>query len=224
MKTQTNEALNNSQASVTPKSKVFHTSPSFSYRHAITVGTHNMGYRRYWTDTFDRVGVRYSTMFENHLERADRKKEQVRARQRKKETKRKRAHKQAAIERQVLYEERTSQDYASGIGLDIGHKKPANKTSKSGKDDQEPKACKWCKLTTHQTKRSKKCPFNAKNIAAQQEQAHEEQKSSNGSNGREPLLCRPCSNPVAEEKSEEKNEAESASNSTTEVVRDVVNI
>ena len=123
----------------------------------------------------------------------------------------------------MLYKERTSQDYASGIGLDIGHKKTSKNTSKSGKDGQEPKSCKWCKQTTHQTKRPKKCPFNAKKTAAQ-EQAYEEQKSSKRSDSEETLLCRPCNSLIAEENSEEKNEARSASDSTTEVVRDVVNI
>ena len=45
--TQTNEALNYSQSCLTPKCKVFHTSKAFHYRHAITVGCHNWGFRSF---------------------------------------------------------------------------------------------------------------------------------------------------------------------------------
>ena len=44
--TQTNEALNQSQACQTPKNKVFHSSKAFHHRHAIMVGTHNWGFKR----------------------------------------------------------------------------------------------------------------------------------------------------------------------------------
>ena len=41
--TQTNEALNQSRAMVTPNIKVFHESQSFHYRHAIVIVSHNWG-------------------------------------------------------------------------------------------------------------------------------------------------------------------------------------
>jgi len=45
--TQTNEALNNSQAVVTPKVKFFHKTRSIHYCHAIVVSTHNWGHAKY---------------------------------------------------------------------------------------------------------------------------------------------------------------------------------
>ena len=55
--TQTNESLNQTQAYLTPKCKVFHSSKSFHYRHAINVGCHNMGFDRFWTTLFDEIGL-----------------------------------------------------------------------------------------------------------------------------------------------------------------------
>ena len=172
--TQTNEALNNSQASVTPKNKVFHTTKSFTYRHSITVGTHNWGFRKYWTKTYDKVGVKYGQLFVNHLERVEHRKERMRKRQRKPEIKRKRAHKQAATERALMYEERTEKQYESGIGLDIGHEAPINNkkrkanTNEDSGSNKAKKPCKWCKLLTHQTKKSKLCWYNKHNVAARE--------------------------------------------------------
>ena len=72
--TQTNEALNNSQAMVTPKAKVFHETRAFHYRHAIVVGTHNWGHKKFWTSVFDEAGIKYSTAFVSYLESVDKKK------------------------------------------------------------------------------------------------------------------------------------------------------
>ena len=67
--TQTNEARNQAQAGLTPKAKSFHESMSFHYRHAIQVGTHNLGFRQFWTQVFDDIGVPYSQSFVDHLDR-----------------------------------------------------------------------------------------------------------------------------------------------------------
>ena len=45
--TQTNEALNQSQTRVAPKSWVFHESKAFHYQHANVIGCHNWGYKKY---------------------------------------------------------------------------------------------------------------------------------------------------------------------------------
>ena len=57
-----------------PQNKVFHSSKSFYYRHAIIVGTHNWGYRRYWKEVFTQVGIDYTSFFIDHLDRVDIKK------------------------------------------------------------------------------------------------------------------------------------------------------
>lgn len=43
--TQTNEAINNSQACITPKSKAIRESQTFHYLHYIIIRTHNWGYQ-----------------------------------------------------------------------------------------------------------------------------------------------------------------------------------
>ena len=167
--TQTNEALNRSQTKTTPKDKVFHTTPSFGYRHAIVVGTHNWGHTEYWKRTFSRLGLAYSDMLLNHLERCDIKKEQKRDIQKRPTVKRKRACKQASTERALLYEERTSgKEHGSGIGLDVGHgtKPKKRKTNEKQKSNEPPKPCKWCGASTHKTWRSKSCPKNGEHVAA----------------------------------------------------------
>ena len=55
--TQTNEALNNSQAVVTSKAKVLIESRSFHYRHAIVIGTHNWGTRKFWNNVFSQLSI-----------------------------------------------------------------------------------------------------------------------------------------------------------------------
>ena len=50
--TQTNEALNRSQSCLTPKDKLFHSSPSFHYRNSIMVGCHNWGFDKFWLKVF----------------------------------------------------------------------------------------------------------------------------------------------------------------------------
>ena len=66
--TQTNEAFNQSQACVTPKSKVFHTTKAFHYRHAITVGCHNWGFDKFWREVFSELGISISILFTRFLE------------------------------------------------------------------------------------------------------------------------------------------------------------
>ena len=74
------------------------------------------------------------------------------------EVKRRRKHKQDAIEKKLLYEKRT-QEYASGIGLDIGFSIPDPTSCGQTKRDDRSHGCKYCGLLTHKTNRSKKCPY-----------------------------------------------------------------
>ena len=162
--TQTNEALNQSQAALTPKNKVFHTTKAFHYRHSILVGTHNWGYRRFWEETFNEVGIKLSNTFCLFLQRVEDTRKRHKVTKTKQETKRKRKHNQEAVEKKLLDVQRTINiDYKSGIGLDIGYN-----------NDPVPKkqiscVCKWCGSTTHKTKRSSQCPYNPTNIEKQKD-------------------------------------------------------
>ena len=71
--TQSNEALNQSQICLTPKNKVFHSTPSFNYRHAIVVASHNWGYGKFWSSVMDELGVHYSQIFSSHCGNVERK-------------------------------------------------------------------------------------------------------------------------------------------------------
>ena len=158
--TQTNEAKNRSQAGLTPKSKSFHESKSFHHRHAIMVGTHNWGFRKYWTQVFDAVEVPYSASFVAHLDRVVQRRQRWKEYHGKTEVKRRRAHKQDATEKKLLYENRTT-EYASGIGLDIGSTPAATRKTRGSKTKRT--QCK-CGATTHVTSNSHLCKFNKKNL------------------------------------------------------------
>ena len=66
------------------------------------------------------------------------------------------------MSRQTLYENRTSKEYESGVGLDIGHEAPESTTKKKRKKRDK---CK-CGSTTHLMISSKQCPWNKKKLAA----------------------------------------------------------
>ena len=118
--TQSNEALNYSQSCLTPKAKSFHESRSFHYRHAIVVGSHNWGIIKYWSHVFGCLGISLSPNFLHYLTTVQMRRRRWEQYQQKPEIKRKRAYKQDAAEKRLLYENRTS-EYGAGIGLDIGY-------------------------------------------------------------------------------------------------------
>ena len=157
--TQTNEALNQSQACLTPKAKVFHSSRSFHYRHAITVGCHNWGFDIFWKKLFDDLGITYSNLFMTFVEKIKWKRSYWKSYHERFDVKRKRAYKQNELEKKQMYEKYAQdKDYGSGVGLDIGFAK-ASKKRKRTKRTQ----CK-CGSTTHLTSNSKQCPLNKKNL------------------------------------------------------------
>ena len=102
--TQTNEALNQSQAMLTPKAKVFHKTRSFHYCHAIVVGTHNWGHKKFWTTVFSDVSISHSNHFVSFLENTDRNRERQKEFHLKPDTKRRRAYRQDACEKKILFE------------------------------------------------------------------------------------------------------------------------
>ena len=165
--TQTNEAMMQAQAMLTPKAKVFHESRSFHYRHAIVVGTHNWGARKFWTNVFRELGIHCSSFFLSHLDQVDRKKRIQKVYHKSIDTKRSRAHKQDACEKKLLYENRTA-EYASGIGLDIGKEKIKKVKKVQKKQTTKRTACR-CGSTTHLTSNHHSCKFNKKNLASIEE-------------------------------------------------------
>lgn len=158
--TQTNEALNYSQACVTPKSKSFHESYTFHYRHAITIGCHNWGFLKFWTSVFDSLGIIYSQAFQHHLAVVEKKRIRWKGFHQKNEVKKRRAYRQDATERRLIYENRTV-EYASGMGLDLGNE-TATRTIRTTTTTTR-KRCR-CGSTTHQRTSSKECRLNKRNL------------------------------------------------------------
>ena len=81
----------------------------------------------------------------------------------KRETKRRRKYKQKETDVRLMYENQTSAEYTSGIGLDIGAPGTGNSTPQT----QKRKNCVECRHSlskTHLTSTSLECPYNEKNI------------------------------------------------------------
>ena len=109
-----NEALNQSQVRVTPKSKVFHESMSFHYRDANVIGCHNWGYEQCWSEYYSSLGIMCSPSFAAFLQRVEKKRKRYKEHIEKAEVKRRRAHKQDATEKNCyMRTERPSTDLVS---------------------------------------------------------------------------------------------------------------
>jgi hypothetical protein len=72
--TQTNEALNQSIANVSPKSVCYSSLISLYSRIALVIGTHNQGYKKFYNNLFSELGITMSLLLSNYLERKDEKK------------------------------------------------------------------------------------------------------------------------------------------------------
>ena len=160
--TQTNEALNHSQACLTPKSKAFHESRAFHYRHAICIGSHNWGVFKFWTQVFSHMGIPFSQSFTDHLMRVCNRRARWKKFHGEQSVKRRRAFRQNATEKRLLFENRPA-EYKSGIGLDIGSGEQRDTRSRPARQRQKRTQCK-CGSTTHLTSRSKECKFNKRNL------------------------------------------------------------
>ena len=176
--TQTNESLNQSQACLTPKSMVFHESWAFHHRHAITVGTHNWGFFRYHTECFGVLGVTNSESLNTHLKRVEKKRKRWKEWHSSREVKRRRKYKQDATQRQLLYEQNTT-EYASGVGLDIGAPAAETREVTTRSKRKKREFCMHCKKTDHLTKKSRLCYFNKNNVAARRKEEAERNTSNN---------------------------------------------
>ena len=142
-----------------PQEQGIHSSKAFYYHHAIMVGMHNWGIKKYWQEVFNTIGVQYTTQLVNHLDRVTKVKQKNKERKQSQDVKQKRAFKQDAIEKQLLMENRTK-EYSSGMGLDIGFE-----NSNSNPKPLNKKPCK-CGSLTHIKIGTKTCPlYNEKLIA-----------------------------------------------------------
>jgi len=107
--------------------------------------------------------IKYTQSFLDHLDRVASRRLRWKEYHGRKEVKRRRAHKQDAIEKKLMFENRTT-EYASGIGLDIGSGESKSKSTKTkAKTKTKRTHCK-CGASTHTTSNSKACPFNKKNL------------------------------------------------------------
>ena len=104
--------------------------------------------------------MQVSQSFINHADTVNKRRKYWKGYHGKQEVKRRRAYKQDATEKKLLFENRTK-EYESGIGLDIGHSK--TQSDKPPKKRQKRMQCK-CGSTTHLTTRSLQCPLNKKNL------------------------------------------------------------
>ena len=75
------------------------------------------------------------------------------------DVKRRRAHRQEATERRILYENRTA-EYGSGMGLDLGNTATNNTTRRTRTKRTK---CR-CGATTHLTVRHRECRLNLRNL------------------------------------------------------------
>ena len=108
---------------------------------------------------FQSLGIPYSSNFSSHLRQVDERRKRWKEFHGKTVVKRKRAHKQQATERRLIYENRTT-EYAAGIGLDIGNSALAAPAKKTRTKRTQ---CK-CGSTTHLTSRSRECKYNKNNL------------------------------------------------------------
>ena len=161
--TQTNEALNQVIATVTPKSVCYSGSISLFSRIALVIGIHNMGYYNFFTELFQRVGVGMTAILAKFLHAKNERKDRKKVYERRLDIKVKRS-KQQKKQIQEIYKERTDMSYghAVGIPMDNSKKRKQNSDQNNPLDKNIPqKKCK-CGSTTHSRVSHKDCPRNPK--------------------------------------------------------------
>jgi hypothetical protein len=157
--TQTNESLNNSIATVAPKTTCYSGTISLFSRIAIVIGLHNYGYVTYFEKLFSNLGMTMSTTLLKFLQGREDKKEVKRRYQRRLDIKAHRSKKQKKSIEQVL-KERVDNSYGPGIGLNAGISKK-RKAADATEQENAPKQNKTCKCgsTTHRRTTHRECPL-----------------------------------------------------------------
>jgi hypothetical protein len=162
--TQTNEALNQSIATVAPKSTCYSGTVSLYSRIGLIIGIHNLGYTNMFRHIFQIHEMNMTRPLTQYLEKKEHRKGVKRKYERKLEVKLARSQKQKKS-RQEVFNERTDKSYGAGVGLQAGIKskqitRQQNKMSMNGD-----KRCK-CGSTTHLRTTHKSCPLNKANNTA----------------------------------------------------------
>jgi len=152
--TQTNKSLNESIANVAPKNICYSNSVSLFSRIALVIGCNNLGYSRFFHAVFEELGMSWTSMLSEYLNKRDKKKERRKLYQQKFEVKLRRS-KQQKKSREEVYKERVDKSYGPGVALtSVMTKKRKVQTE----TDKTKRSCK-CGSTTHQRTSHKDCPL-----------------------------------------------------------------
>jgi len=153
--TQTNEALNNAIANVSPKTVCYSGTISLSCRINLIIGIHNMGHAPYLSSLFGTIGVAMTPIMETFLLEKSERKEYKQKYINKVEVKSRRSKKQRRTWQQV-YQERTDTSYGPGIALITTD--PQKKRRIDTSNDETGKTCK-CGSTSHRRTTHRDCPL-----------------------------------------------------------------
>jgi hypothetical protein len=144
---QTNEALNQAIANIAPKSVCYSGSISLYSRIALVIGTHNEGYKNYYTQLFFELGITMTSLLSNYLERRDGKKERKRKFQQRFDVK-VRWSKQQNKQREEIYKECTDISYGPGVAVITELGTESRKRKKGSADSGNKTKCR-CGSTQH---------------------------------------------------------------------------
>ena len=165
--TQHNEALNNSSLQLTPKTRNYATSSSFSDRIYTMVGVHNFGHFQYYRVVFSILGCKLPDNVLEYLSWKEKKKVGKRIYQSQTDVKKKRATGYAS-----KHTQRTSVEagyYESNCGLYLNESMEAARAREVLEQSREKnmttiKCRSKCGLYGHYDKKSYLCPLNATNV------------------------------------------------------------
>ena len=134
--TQTNEALNQSIATVAPKNTCYSGTISLYSRINLVIGIHNLGYRQLFDALFQHHNMLMTPYLSQYLERKEERKGMKRKYERRLDVKMARSQKQKKS-RQDVFNERTDNSYGAGVGLNAGIKKKSTTKTVSGDKKKE---------------------------------------------------------------------------------------
>ncbi len=155
--TQTNEALNQSIATVAPKNTCYSGTISLYSRINLVIGIHNLGYRQLFDALFQHHNMLMTPYLSQYLERKEERKGMKRKYERRLDVKMARSQKQKKS-RQDVFNERTDNSYGAGVGLNAGIKKKSTTKTVSGDKKKEQQRCK-CGSDTHLRTTHRDCPL-----------------------------------------------------------------
>ena len=168
--TQLNESLNMRIAEVAPKHKNFSRTRSLEYRICHGVCIHNDSLPTFMSHLHRSLGITPSSVYLKWVQKRETWHNEKKVRDKLPENKRKRAHKQEARSKEVIYLERTQDikdgTYASGVSCNADPKNTKKKNDKSGSDGKRKRnraACTCGEGGVHYSSLYKLCGRNPKN-------------------------------------------------------------